>query len=115
MSNPIRQTTFIIFLSTYMFANLLSAVAVSSNMFIIGRAVQGLGGAGVMNGVFTIIAASVPRDKKPSEYCLTGGLYLYSVLTSKCCSVYLGVGIGISSIGQCYCIIVDSFQTNVIV
>lgn len=68
MSNSIEQGTFIGFLSTYMLSNLLSAVAVSSNMLIIGRAVQGIGGAGVWNGVFTIIAAVVPRDKKPSEY-----------------------------------------------
>lgn len=60
-----------------MLANLLSAVAVSSNMLIIGRAVQGIGGAGVMNGVFTIIAAAVPRDKKPSEYIFACGFYLY--------------------------------------
>ena len=51
-----------------MLSNLLSAIAVSSNMLIIGRAVQGIGGAGVLNGVFTIIAAAVPIDKKPSEY-----------------------------------------------
>lgn len=70
MSNSIGQGTFIIFLSIYMLSNLLSAIAVSSNMLIIGRAVQGIGGAGVWNGVFTIIAAAVPRDKKPSEYTL---------------------------------------------
>ncbi|KAF3391904.1 Efflux pump mlcE [Talaromyces pinophilus] len=63
--SPLKGT-FIGFLSIYMLSNLPSAVAVSSNMLIIGRAVQGIGGAGVWNGVFTIIAAAVPRDKKLS-------------------------------------------------
>lgn len=40
-------------------------------MFIVGRAVQGLGGAGIMNGAFTIMAASVPSERKPRAYWLT--------------------------------------------
>jgi predicted MFS family arabinose efflux permease len=68
MSNSIEQGTFIGYPSIYMLSNLLSAVAVSANMLNIRRAVQGIGGAGVWNGVFTIIAVAVPRDKKPSEY-----------------------------------------------
>ena len=46
--------------------SLLCAVAVSSSMFIIGRAVAGCGAAGVLNGVFTIIAAAAPLDQRPS-------------------------------------------------
>ncbi|OJJ48314.1 hypothetical protein ASPZODRAFT_130293 [Penicilliopsis zonata CBS 506.65] len=73
------KATFLVFQSIFMLGSLLSAVAVSSNMFIVGRAVQGMGGAGLLSGAFTIIAAAVPRDKKP---------------------LYVGIGIAISSIGS---------------
>ena len=44
----------------------LCALAKSSAMFIIGRAVAGCGAAGVLNGAFTIIAAAAPLDRRPS-------------------------------------------------
>jgi MFS family permease len=34
-------------------------------MLIIGRAVAGLGGAGLLNGGLTIISASAPIEKRP--------------------------------------------------
>lgn len=46
--------------------SLLCALSKSSAMFIIGRAVAGCGGAGVLNGAFTIIAAAAPLDRRPS-------------------------------------------------
>lgn len=36
-------------------------------MFIVGRAIQGLGGAGLLNGAFTVIAATVSTDKKAGK------------------------------------------------
>ena len=45
--------------------SLICAVSTSSPMFIIGRAIAGSGGAGVLNGALTIIAASAPLDKRP--------------------------------------------------
>ena len=35
-------------------------------MFILGRAVAGLGSAGLQNGAFTIIAAAAPLEKRPA-------------------------------------------------
>lgn len=53
-------------------------------MLIIGRAVAGLGGSGMMNGGLTIIAASAPPEKRPGTYSqpdrlhiLTGGNYSF--------------------------------------
>lgn len=40
-------------------------MATSSNMLIVGRAVAGLGGSGIINGALTIIAACIPLDKRP--------------------------------------------------
>lgn len=36
-------------------------------MFILGRAVAGCGGAGILNGAFVIIAAAVPMEARPSK------------------------------------------------
>lgn len=37
-------------------------------MLIIGRAIAGLGSSGLINGALTIIAASVPLVRRPSEF-----------------------------------------------
>lgn len=34
-------------------------------MLIVGRAVAGMGGSGIQNGAFTIVAGSVPMPKRP--------------------------------------------------
>lgn len=57
--------TFLCFFGVFELGSLLCAAATSSNMFIIGRAVAGLGGAGLLNGALSIIAASVPLEKRP--------------------------------------------------
>jgi hypothetical protein len=44
-------------------------------MLIIGRAIAGLGSSGLINGGLTIIAASVPLVKRPSEFSLYTPLY----------------------------------------
>lgn len=44
---------------------MLCGAAVSSNMLIVGRAVAGLGGSGLMNGALTITAAALPMHKRP--------------------------------------------------
>ncbi|KAI4739244.1 MFS general substrate transporter [Aureobasidium sp. EXF-12298] len=57
--------TFLWFFALFELGSLLCGVATSSNMFIIGRAVAGLGCAGLLNGALSIIAASVPLEKRP--------------------------------------------------
>ena len=36
-------------------------------MFIAGRAISGLGGAGILNGALVIVAAAAPMEARPSE------------------------------------------------
>jgi hypothetical protein len=36
-------------------------------MFITGRALAGTGGAGLILGLLTVLAASAPLDKRPSK------------------------------------------------
>jgi predicted MFS family arabinose efflux permease len=53
-----------LFLALFEFGSLLCAVATSSKMLIVARAVSGLGGSGIVNGALTIIAACVPLEKR---------------------------------------------------
>jgi len=43
----------------------LCGAAQSSPMFIVGRAIAGLGASGLMNGVLTILAAILPPHRLP--------------------------------------------------
>ncbi|KAH0425118.1 hypothetical protein CcaCcLH18_11137 [Colletotrichum camelliae] len=45
--------------------SLICGVAKSSNMLIVGRAISGMGSAGLYNGALTIIGNSVPLAKRP--------------------------------------------------
>ncbi|KAK5111872.1 hypothetical protein LTR62_004604 [Meristemomyces frigidus] len=61
-----NKWTFISFFAVFELGSLLCAVAVSSKMLIVGRAVAGMGTAGLQNGAFTIISACVPIHKRPA-------------------------------------------------
>ncbi|KAI0479247.1 putative MFS multidrug transporter [Xylariaceae sp. FL0804] len=45
--------------------SLLCAVSTSSTFFIVGRAVAGMGGAGISNGAISVISGAVPLHKRP--------------------------------------------------
>ena len=51
------------------------AAAVSSNMLIAGRAVAGVGAAGLFVGATTAIAQVAPIEKRPVIIGLLGGLF----------------------------------------
>lgn len=57
--------TFLSFFGVFELGSLLCGVAVSSKMLIVGRAVAGMGSAGLTNGALTIIAACIPLEKRP--------------------------------------------------
>jgi MFS family permease len=61
-----NKYAFIFFLAIFELGSLLCGVAQSSNMLIVGRAVAGIGGSGLLNGGLTIIRACVPNEKSPS-------------------------------------------------
>lgn len=52
-------------LAIFELGSLIYAVSKSSSMFIVGRAVAGIGGSGLLIGLLTILAASAPLDKRP--------------------------------------------------
>ncbi|KAE8552422.1 hypothetical protein EYB25_006316 [Talaromyces marneffei] len=58
--------TFLAFFFVFEIGSLICAVATSSTMLIVGRAVAGMGGSGIQNGAFTIVAGSVPMPRRPA-------------------------------------------------
>ncbi|ORY70977.1 efflux pump protein [Pseudomassariella vexata] len=56
---------FLFFFLIFELGSLICGLAISSSMFIGGRTIAGLGGSGLMNGAMTMIAASVPLEKRP--------------------------------------------------
>jgi MFS family permease len=82
--------TFICFFGIFEVGSLLCGVATSSKMLIIGRAVAGMGGSGLMNGGIQIIYLSVPSHRRPalmgilmsfSQLGLVGGPLIGGLLT----------------------------------
>jgi MFS family permease len=59
------QWTFLGFFALFELGSALCGAAASSSMLIIGRAVAGLGGSGLLNGGYTIIHSIVPMEKQP--------------------------------------------------
>ena len=58
--------TYLTFLGIFELGSLLCATAVSSEMLIIGRAVAGVGGAGLFSGALVIVANSITPRLQPS-------------------------------------------------
>ncbi|KAF1944324.1 efflux pump protein [Clathrospora elynae] len=56
---------FLAFVFTFELGSLVCGVANSSAVLIVGRAIAGLGAAGIINGAVTILSGAVPREKSP--------------------------------------------------
>lgn len=59
------KLSYICFLALFELGSLLCATSVSSAMFIIGRAVAGVGSSGLVNGALTIVGSASAPEKKP--------------------------------------------------
>ena len=55
--------------------SLVCAVAPSSTALIVGRAIAGLGSAGIFTGAFVVVAHTVVLEKRPAYLGLIGGVY----------------------------------------
>lgn len=60
----INQKTFIVLLGIFMVSSLICALASSSKMLIVARALAGIGASGIQNGALTIITRSFPPKKQ---------------------------------------------------
>ncbi|KAL4757661.1 MDR family MFS transporter [Aspergillus foveolatus] len=66
---------FIIAMIVFEVGSLVCAVAQNPTTLIVGRAIAGLGGAGVAVGVFTMLAFAGPPEKRPVLLGFTGATY----------------------------------------
>ncbi|KAJ7823614.1 MFS transporter [Mycena olivaceomarginata] len=71
---PIKSV-FLTAISVFEVGSLVCGVAPNSKALIIGRAVAGLGSAGIFTGALIIIAHSVPLAKRPMFTGLIGAMY----------------------------------------
>ena len=69
------KTSFIFALFLFELGSLICGVAPTSNTLIVGRAIAGLGGAGVASGAYTIIAFAAKPKQRPLVTGLVGAAY----------------------------------------
>jgi len=61
------QWCYIVFFAIFELGSALCGAAQSSNMLIVGRAIAGVGAAGISSGAYTVLSASVPLEKRPGK------------------------------------------------
>lgn len=65
---------FISFLAVFEIGSVMGGAAESSDMLILGRAIAGAGGAGLLNGAITIVRAAVPKQQRPFIVGIISGI-----------------------------------------
>ncbi|MCJ1311979.1 hypothetical protein MMC25_005653 [Agyrium rufum] len=69
------KATFLLTIFIFEIGSLICGVANDSTTLIVGRAVAGMGGAGVASGAYSIIAFSAPPSRRPAFTGLLGASY----------------------------------------
>jgi MFS family permease len=69
------KTVILISIAVFELGSLICGVAPNSVALIVGRAITGLGAAGVLSGCYTIIAFSIPPVRRPAFTGLLGATY----------------------------------------
>ncbi|PQE03128.1 efflux pump protein [Rutstroemia sp. NJR-2017a BBW] len=64
--------SFLVFFGIFEIGSVLCGAAVSSSMLIVGRAVAGVGAAGIINGALLIISSCAPLEANNADRCLQG-------------------------------------------
>lgn len=66
---------YLIALFIFEIGSLLCAVAPTSDALIVGRAIAGLGSAGIFSGAILIVAHTVPLQQRPTYTGIIGAMY----------------------------------------
>ena len=69
------KVVFLIAIGIFELGSLICGVAPNSIALIVGRAIAGLGGAGLASGAYSIIALSVPINQAPAYTGVLGAVY----------------------------------------
>lgn len=73
-ANPVKPT-FLIAVLIFEVGSAVCGAAPSSKGFIVGRAIAGAGGAGIMNGAISILMAVVPLEKRATAQASFGAVF----------------------------------------
>ncbi|KAH9220199.1 major facilitator superfamily domain-containing protein [Leptodontidium sp. 2 PMI_412] len=80
---PLTGKLYSPFFALFEAGSCICGFAPTSHTFIAGRAVSGLGAAGIVNGAYTIVVAAVPMEKRPvGQVGMVGGPILGGLFTS---------------------------------
>lgn len=82
--------TYLVFLGLFEIGSLICATAPSSIALILGRAVAGLGAAGLFSGAVVIIAHNIPLRLRPRQ-CLFPTVCLPATHVQSSPAVYTGI------------------------
>jgi len=69
------KRVFLVAIGIFEVGSLICGVAPTSAALIVGRAIAGVGSAGVFSGAYLLIATSIPLAKRPTFNGLIGGMY----------------------------------------
>jgi len=69
------KATFLVSIFIFELGSLICGVAPNSTALIVGRAIAGVGGAGIASGAYTLIAFSAPPAQRPAFTGLMGASY----------------------------------------
>ncbi|OIW24867.1 MFS general substrate transporter [Coniochaeta ligniaria NRRL 30616] len=69
------KTTYLAAVAVFELGSLVCATAPSSNAFIVGRAVAGMGTAGMFSGSVVILSYTLPLRQRPAAFGLIGGMW----------------------------------------
>jgi MFS family permease len=67
--------TFLFAMSTFLIGSLVCGLAPNSTVFILGRALSGLGSGGVVSGSLTVMAYAVRPEKRPVFPGILGAVF----------------------------------------
>ena len=80
------RSSFLLALALFEIGSLICGLAPSSSVLIIGRAVAGLGCAGVFAGCVIIVVVSIPLARRPFYISLVGSMYVKRFYLVHFCS-----------------------------
>ncbi|KAF6842960.1 major facilitator superfamily transporter [Colletotrichum musicola] len=66
---------YLVAIAIFEIGSLLCALAPSSTAFIVGRAIAGIGTAGLFSGSIVILSYTMPLEKRPLAFGLIGGMW----------------------------------------
>lgn len=69
------KTIYLIAIFVFEIGSLVCAVAPSSTAFIVGRAIAGMGTAGLFSGAIVVLAYTLPLRQRPAAFGLIGAMW----------------------------------------